>query len=67
MVERPGGLALTAVVAGSYDGLAAARGELGGDAAGCRLAPRGDSWEEYLTEPSAEPRAQRTRLVLPVT
>ncbi len=67
VVERPGGLALTAVLAGSYDRLGPAWGELGRDAAGRGLAPRGDCWEEYLNEPGADPRAQRTRLVLPVT
>ena len=66
VVERPGGLALTAVLSGSYDRLGAAWGELGRDAAGRGLTPRGDMWEEYLTGPTDDPSTLRTRLVMPV-
>ncbi len=66
VVERPGGQALVAVLAGSYDGLGAAWGELGRDAAVRGVQLRGDVWEEYLTEPHGDPSGWRTRLVMPL-
>lgn len=66
VVELPGGRALVATYVGAYDGLGEAWGEVMA-AAGDRD-PRGDMWEEYVTEPDpgGDPDANVTRLVLPL-
>ncbi len=68
-VERPGGRAVTAVHVGPYDTLhdtyeaveswMEERGLVAGD----------DAWEEYLTDPVAQPDQSKweTRIVLPLT
>lgn len=68
VVEIPGGPAFSGEHRGAYDGLPAAWGEVEAARAASGRAPRGDFWEEYVTEPSpgGDPAANRTRLVLPL-
>lgn len=64
--ERPGGRAIVTVHAGSYDGLGETWAELASAAVARGWQGRDDFWEEYLTEPTGDPDALRTRLVLPL-
>ncbi|WP_111767856.1 GyrI-like domain-containing protein [Nakamurella deserti] len=68
VTERPGGPALVAVHRGSYDALGEAWQQLMGELGARGVAPRGDFWEEYLTDPSTASDASEiaTRLVLPL-
>lgn len=68
VTERPGGPALVAVHRGSYDALGEAWQQLMGELGTRGVAPRGDFWEEYLTDPSTatDPSEIETRLVLPL-
>jgi effector-binding domain-containing protein len=66
VVERPGGRALVAVHEGSYDGLGGTWAELASAAVARGWQGRDDFWEEYLTEPTGDDSALRTRLVLPL-
>jgi effector-binding domain-containing protein len=66
VVERPGGRALVTVHAGSYEGLGGAWAELASAVVARGWQGRDDFWEEYLTEPTGDPSALRTRLVLPL-
>ncbi len=65
-VERPGGRALVTEHAGSYDGLGGAWAELASAVVARGWQGRDDFWEEYLTEPTGDPSALRTRLVMPL-
>jgi effector-binding domain-containing protein len=66
LTERPGCRALVAVHVGSYDGLAKTWGEVEAWVEEYSLPLRGDSWEEYLTDPTGDPATWRTRVVLPL-
>ena len=68
VTELPGGPALTAVHRGSYDSLGGGWQELMSELGSRGAAPRGDFWEEYLTDPTtvADPSEIETRLVLPL-
>ncbi|HMM95962.1 GyrI-like domain-containing protein [Phycicoccus sp.] len=61
--ERPGGRAVVGVHVGPYDTLSVSWQALTAWTAGRGLAPRGEFWEEYLTEPEGDPAGWRTRLV----
>lgn len=66
VVEIPGGRALAAEHQGSYDGLSEAWDALDKYRAAANLEARGDTIEEYLTEPApdGDPALNRTRLVM---
>jgi effector-binding domain-containing protein len=65
---QAGGPALVAVHRGSYDSLAMGWQQLMAELGHRGVAPRGDFWEEYLTDPLSvsDPSELRTRLVLPL-
>jgi effector-binding domain-containing protein len=67
VTERPGGRALVAVHVGSYDDLPRTWREVEAWVEEYDLPVRGDSWEEYLTEPAGDPSTWRTRVVLPLS
>lgn len=68
VVDLPGGRALIAVHEGSYDALAASWQTVMAELGNRGVSPRGDFWEEYLTDPMTvrDPIELRTRLVLPL-
>jgi len=66
VLERPGGRALVTVHAGPYEGLGGAWAELASAVVARGWQGRDDVWEEYLTEPTVDPSALRTRLVMPL-
>ena len=66
LTERPGGRALVAVHVGPYEELAKTWSEVEGWVEEYSLPVRGDSWEEYLSEPTGDPSTWRTRVVLPL-
>lgn len=68
LLTVPGGTAAVGTFQGPYDGLPDAWSKV---AAWCReqdVQPRGDFWEEYVTEPSpgGDPEQNVTRLVSPL-
>ena len=69
MSPRSGGRVARTVHAGGYDGLGEAWGSLIGWAAEQGLAPTGEMWEVYLTEPTpdGDPADNRTELNLQLT
>jgi len=66
VLERPGGRAGVAVHLGSYDLLGRTYAEVIAWLSSQGLTPRGDMWEEYLSEPVGDPAGWRTRVVVPV-
>lgn len=66
VTERPGGRALVAVHVGPYEGITKTWREVEAWVEEYSLGVRGDSWEEYLTEPEGDPTTWRTRVVLPL-
>jgi effector-binding domain-containing protein len=66
--DRTGGRAVVALHVGPFEALADSYGQVMSWMGERGLEPREDMWEEYLTDPRAEPDASRwqTRLVLPV-
>lgn len=66
VTERPGGRAFVAVHTGPYEGLARTWAEVEGYVDEYPLEQREDCWEEYLSEPTGDPRTWRTRVVVPL-
>lgn len=68
VAELAGGPSLVAVHRGSYDTLSTGWQRLMAELGARGMAPRGDFWEEYLTDPLSvsDPSELQTRLVLPL-
>lgn len=62
--ERPAGRAVTGMHVGPYDALPQTYVELEKFAAEQGVTPRGEMWEEYLSEPTGDPSGWLTRVVL---
>ena len=66
LTERPGGRAFVALHTGSSDCLHRTWQEVEGWVEEYGLEQRDDCWEEYLSEPSVDPSARQTRVVVPL-